>query len=46
MIEVETGISENGFTQISSAKIALSDKNLITQNAYAVFMKMQNKSDE
>lgn len=45
MTEVETGISEGGFTQISSAVVNLADKNLITKNAYSVFMKMQNKAE-
>jgi len=45
MIEVETGISEGGFIQISSASVNLAAKTLITKNAYSVFMKMQNKSD-
>ena len=45
MTEVETGISEGGFTQISSATVNLAEKTLITKNAYAVFMKMQNKAE-
>ncbi len=45
MTEVETGISEGGFTQISSSVVNLADKNLITKNAYSVFMKMQNKAE-
>jgi cobalt-zinc-cadmium efflux system membrane fusion protein len=45
MTEVETGISEGGFTQISSATVNLAEKTLITKNAYSVFMKMQNKAE-
>lgn len=45
MTEVESGISEGGFTQISSATVNLADKTLITKNAYSVFMKMQNKTE-
>ena len=45
MTEVETGISEGGFTQISSATVNLAEKTLITKNAYPVFMKMQNKAE-
>ena len=45
MTPVETGISESGFTQISSDSVNLKEKNLIIKNAYSVFMKMQNKSE-
>lgn len=43
--EVETGITEGGYTQISSNTVNLAEKNLVTKNAYSVFMKMQNKAD-
>ncbi|MBP6731467.1 MAG: efflux RND transporter periplasmic adaptor subunit [Chitinophagales bacterium] len=46
MIEVQTGLSENGYMQISSNEVNLADKTLVTKNAYTVFMKKQNKSDE
>ncbi|HLP50911.1 MAG TPA: efflux RND transporter periplasmic adaptor subunit [Chitinophagales bacterium] len=45
MTEVHTGISEGGFTQISAKDINLEEKNLVINNAYTVFMKMQNKAE-
>lgn len=46
MIEVQTGIAENGYMQISSNDVNLADKTLVTKNAYTVFMKKQNKGEE
>lgn len=45
MLEVQTGLSENGYMQISSSQYDLANKTLVTKNAYTVFMKKQNKGE-
>ncbi len=46
MLQVQTGVSENGFTEIRSNDATLKDKTLVTKNAYTVFMKKQNSGEE
>jgi len=43
MIPVETGVENEGFTEIRSV---LPDKRIVTKNAYALLMKLKNAADE
>lgn len=43
---VTTGNSSNASIEISSDKIHLLDQHIITANAYAALMKLQNKGEE
>lgn len=43
MIPVETGVENDGFTEIRST---LPDNNIVTRNAYALLMKLKNTADE
>jgi cobalt-zinc-cadmium efflux system membrane fusion protein len=45
MIEIETGITENGFTEIIS-KADLSGKEIVTKGAYTLLMSLKNKEEE
>jgi cobalt-zinc-cadmium efflux system membrane fusion protein len=45
MSEIETGESENGFTEIVS-KADLSGKEIVTKGAYALLMSLKNKEEE
>jgi cobalt-zinc-cadmium efflux system membrane fusion protein len=45
MIEIETGITENGFTEILS-KVDLNGKGIVTKGAYALLMSLKNKEEE
>ena len=45
MIEIETGISENGFTEIIS-KADLTGKEIVTKGAYTLLMSLKNKEEE
>jgi cobalt-zinc-cadmium efflux system membrane fusion protein len=45
MIEIETGITENGFTEIIS-KADLSGKTIVTKGAYTLLMSLKNKEEE
>jgi cobalt-zinc-cadmium efflux system membrane fusion protein len=45
MIEIETGESENGFTEIVS-KADLSGKEIVTKGAYALLMSLKNTEEE
>jgi cobalt-zinc-cadmium efflux system membrane fusion protein len=45
MSEIETGESENGFTEIVS-KADLSRKEIVTKSAYALLMSLKNKEEE
>ncbi len=44
--EIKTGNASNSKIEISSDKINLLEQNIITTNAYAALMKMQNKGEE
>lgn len=46
MIEVETGITHDGITQILSSKKSLEKLNVVKKNAYTVYMKKENKAEE
>lgn len=46
MIEVETGITHDGITQILSSKKSLEKLNVVQKNAYTVYMKKENKAEE
>jgi cobalt-zinc-cadmium efflux system membrane fusion protein len=43
---VKTGNSSNSKIEISSDKVNLLEQNIITTNAYAALMKLQNKGEE
>ncbi|HSC53285.1 MAG TPA: efflux RND transporter periplasmic adaptor subunit [Phnomibacter sp.] len=45
MLEVQTGDSENGYTEIANAE-KLADKTFVTKGAYNLLMKLKNTSDE
>jgi cobalt-zinc-cadmium efflux system membrane fusion protein len=46
MIEVETGVKENGRLEISSKLEGFAQKTLVTKNAYAILSKMKNTAEE
>lgn len=46
MIPIQTGNSSNGKIEIHHNKINLLELNIITSNAYAALMKLQNKGEE
>lgn len=43
MLEVQTGISENGFTEITLQQFP---EGIVVKNAYAILMKMKNNAEE
>ncbi|MCC6570737.1 MAG: efflux RND transporter periplasmic adaptor subunit [Chitinophagales bacterium] len=45
MTEVQTGISDNGITEILNGD-SLKDATVVTHNAYTLLMKLKNKSEE
>ena len=45
MLKVETGVKEKGWTEIKN-DTAFSGKKIVTNGAYALLMKLKNKSDE
>ena len=45
MTEVQTGISDNGITEILNGD-SLKDATVVTHNAYTLLMKLENKSEE
>lgn len=45
MLEIETGASENGFTEIIS-KADLSDKQLVVKGSYTLLMSLKNTEEE
>ncbi len=45
LIEVKTGDSENGFTEIRGGE-TLSDKNIVIKGAYPLLMSLKNKAEE
>jgi cobalt-zinc-cadmium efflux system membrane fusion protein len=45
LTEVKTGSSANGKTEISSVNVNLAQVELVTKNAYAILMKLKNKSE-
>ena len=45
MKEVQTGISENGYTQIINGVEMLKDK-IVTRGSYTLLMMLKNKADE
>lgn len=44
MLEVQTGSTQNGFTEILTDKLA--GRELVTRGAYNLLMAMKNKSEE
>lgn len=46
MIEVETGVKENGRLEISSKLEGFAQKTMVTKNAYAILSKMKNTAEE
>jgi membrane fusion protein, heavy metal efflux system len=46
MIEVETGVKENGRLEVSSKLEGFAQKTLVTKNAYAILSKMKNTAEE
>jgi cobalt-zinc-cadmium efflux system membrane fusion protein len=46
MMEVQTGIVENGRIEVSSGADDFSGRTLVTKNAYAILSKMKNASEE
>ena len=47
IVEVVTGSSENGYTEIDSFSInKLKDQSIVSKGAYSLLMKMKNTSDE
>jgi len=46
LVQVETGISENGLVEISSKAVDLSGKTIITKNPYPVLSAMKNTAEE
>jgi len=46
LVQVETGISENGMVEINSKMLDLSGKTIITKNPYPVLSAMKNTAEE
>lgn len=46
MLEVETGVKENGRIEVSSKMEGFEQQELVTKNAYAVLSKMKNTAEE
>lgn len=46
MMEVETGVKENGSIEVSSKMNGFEQQELVTKNAYAVLSKMKNTAEE
>lgn len=46
MLEVQTGISENGYTEIIIAEVKLKENEFVSKGAYSLLMSLKNKSDE
>ena len=46
MIEVQTGIVENGRIEVSSGVDGFAGRKLVTKNAYAILSKMKNAAEE
>lgn len=46
MIEVQTGVVENGRVEVGSAINGFAGRKLVTKNAYAVLSKMKNAAEE
>lgn len=46
MLEVQTGITENGKTEVSSLMDGFEKKQFVIKNAYAVLSKMKNTAEE
>jgi cobalt-zinc-cadmium efflux system membrane fusion protein len=46
LVQVETGISENGMVEINSKMVDLSGKTIITKNPYPVLSAMKNTAEE
>lgn len=45
LTKVKTGVKDNGFVEIFAEDPTLTQKNIITKNAYTVLMKMKNKAE-
>ena len=43
--EIKTGNTGNGRTEISSSQVNLAQADIVTKNAYAILMKLKNKSE-
>jgi len=46
MLEVQTGITENGFTEINITDDKLKENEFVSKGAYSLLMSLKNKSDE
>jgi len=46
MLEVQTGITENGFTEINIIDDKLKENEFVSKGAYSLLMSLKNKSDE
>jgi cobalt-zinc-cadmium efflux system membrane fusion protein len=46
MLEVQTGVVENGRIEVSSTIEGFAGKQLVTKNAYAILSKMKNTAEE
>ncbi|MEP7376126.1 MAG: efflux RND transporter periplasmic adaptor subunit [Chitinophagaceae bacterium] len=46
MIEVQTGVVENGKMEVSSGMDGFAGRKLVTKNAYAILSKMKNAAEE
>jgi len=46
MIEVQTGVVENGRIEVSSGMDGFAGRKLVTKNAYAILSKMKNAAEE
>jgi len=46
MIEVQTGVVENGRIEVRSDADGFADRKLVTKNAYAILSKMKNAAEE
>lgn len=46
IVEVKTGASENGYTEITSDKQKLTAQAIVTKGAYSLLMKMKNTDEE
>ncbi|MGB5030402.1 MAG: efflux transporter periplasmic adaptor subunit, partial [Chitinophagaceae bacterium] len=46
MLEVATGMVENGRVEVNSSTEGLAGKTLVVKNAYAILSKMKNTAEE
>lgn len=46
MVEVQTGVADNGFTEIVSSQQELNGKEVVAKGAYNLLMKLKNAAEE